>query len=274
MDRRTQTLVAAWLATQRSDNTRDAYERDVHAFARWCASHGTRFLDARADDLDHYRDESLAAGASAATVVRRLSGIASFFRYAAGAGAVDDNPADDVERPDPDPAATAALDDAEVAAMLGAADALGPKTAALIALLALDGMRLGEVLAIDVPGVHVDGDTVSVEVRRRGERGRVAVADRTAGAVAAYVARRRRGPLFLGERPTAPEPTRLSRFGADFLIKRAAAAAGIAKPVSANVLRRSYVEAAHRAGTPLAAIARHVGHKEARETARMLEHQR
>ncbi len=274
VNRRTRNLVAAWLATHRSDNTRDAYERDLAAFARWCDDRGMDPLRASPEDLDCYRDACLAAGASPSTVTRRLSGVSSFFRYATAAGSIGDNPADFVERPDLESAGPATLDDGELESLLDAADLLGPKTAALLSLLALDGLKLREVLAVDVPRVCLDRDTVSVEVQRRGEREQVQVAERTGAAVAAYVAKRRRGPLFLGERRSTPKPTRLSRFGADFLIKRAGAAAGIDKPVSANVLRRSYIDAAHRAGTPLATIAHHVGHKEVRETARLLEDRR
>jgi site-specific recombinase XerD len=270
VDRRTEALVAAWLATKASPNTRTAYERDLLGFTAWCDERGRRALDAGTGELDAYRDACLAAGASPATVTRRLSGIASFFRFVTGAGARGSNPADDVERPAPDPQRPT-LDDHELAALVGAATDLGPKTAALVALLALDGMKLGEVLAVDVPRVRLADDPVAVELTRRGRRTAVAITPETATAVTAYVAARRRGPLFLGDSAVADRSTRLTRFGADFLIKRAAVAAGIAKPVSASMLRRSYMDAAHRAGTPLADIADHVGHREVRETARIVD---
>jgi site-specific recombinase XerD len=228
-------------------------------------------LEASAADLDDYRDACLASGASPATVTRRLSGVASFFRYVASTGTVDANPVDDVDRPAQDTAGRAVLDDSEMAALVDSADDLGPKTAALVALLALDGMKLGEVLAIDVPRVRIDDVPVAVELTRRGRAEAVAVSPRTAAAVAAYVAARRRGPLFLGDSAVSARPSRLTRFGADFLIKRAGVAAGLDKPVSASMLRRSYIDAAHRAGTPLAVIAQHVGHREVRETARLID---
>jgi len=271
VERRTQRLVAGWLTTYRSDNTRDAYERDMVAFVRWCAATGRDPLRASPSDLDAYRDDALTAGASAATVTRRLSGIASFFRYANDVGALDANPVDQVERPEADAAAPATLDDGELASLLDAADEHGPKTAALVALLALDGMKLGEVLAIDVPSVRVGRKSVSIEVSRRGADENVALAPRTAAAVAAYLADRRRGPLFLGDSPVAAKRARLSRFGADFIVKRTGASAGIGKPVSASILRRTYIETQHRAGTPLADIAQHVGHRDVRDTARLLE---
>jgi site-specific recombinase XerD len=271
VDRRTTRLVAAWLATHRSDNTRSAYERDLAHFSRWCDSTGRDPLRAGPDDVDGYRDACLAAGASPATVTRRLSGVASFFRYATGVGVLTANPADAVARPEGEAATPASLDDGELGALVDAADDLGPKTAALVALLALEGLKLGEVLAIDVPRLRLDDRSVSVDVRRHGATQTIAVTPRTAAAVTAHVAGRRRGPLFLGESPVAHRPARLTRFGADFLVKRAGAAAGIGKPVSAGILRRSYVEAARRAGTPLAEIAQHIGHREVRETARLLE---
>src|SRR5690606_16546062 len=110
-------------------------------------------------------------------------------------GTVDVNPVDDVDRPAQDTAGRAVLDDSEMAALVDSADDLGPKTAALVALLALDGMKLGEVLAIDVPRVRIDDVPVAVELTRRGRPEAVAVSPRTAAAVAAYVAARRRGPL-------------------------------------------------------------------------------
>jgi len=271
VDRRTERLAAAWLATRTSENTRAAYQRDLAGFVRWCQERGRSPLEVSSADLDDYRDACLAAGASAATVTRRLSGIASFFRFATGAGSVGANPVDQVERPTPESPERTVLDDTELAALVDTSDALGPKTAALVALLALDGMKLGEVLAIDVPRVRIDAGAAAVEVDRRGRREEVAVTPRTAAAVAAYVASRRQGPLFLGDSASSTRPARLTRFGADFLIKRAGAAAGIDKAVSASVLRRTYVDVAHRAGTPLAEIAQHIGHREVRETARLLD---
>lgn len=271
VNRRMDRLVAGWLETHESPNTRAAYQRDVAAFASWCDVEGVGLLDAGPRDIARFRDSCLAAGERGSTVTRRLSGVASFFRYAKSAGVATRNPTEQTRRPAHDHAAPATLSPAEVDALMDAADALGPKTAALIGLLALDGIKLNEALAIDVQRVQVAAHAAAVEVDRRGERQQVDVDARTATAVAAYVAGRRRGPLFVGDSAVAHKPARLTRFGADFLIKRAGAAAGIEKGVSANVLRRSYIERARNAGTPLSDIAHQVGHREVRETARLLE---
>jgi site-specific recombinase XerD len=271
MDKRTQRLVDGWLAEHPSPNTQAAYRQDLARFARWCAAVGLRPLQVGPEDLDTYRDACLAEGASTATVARRLSGIASFFRYAMAAGAVMGDPAGPVERPvAADPARAGVLDPAEMRAILVAAGQLGHKARALVTLLGLDGMKLGEALAVDVDDVTL-GRSPSLLLERRGTPQTVSLSRLTAGALAAYIAERTSGPLFLGDSATARQPTRLTRFGADFIIKRAGTAAGIDRPVSANTLRRSYIADAHREGRPLDAIARHVGHRETRETARFID---
>lgn len=271
MDRRTQRLVDGWLAGHPSPNTQAAYRQDLVRFAGWCAAAGLRPLAVAPADLDTYRDACLADGASTATVARRLSGIASFFRYAAAEGAVQGDPAGGVERPVAnDPARAAVLDPGEMRALLAAAGGLGHKAEALVMLLGLDGLKLGEALAIDVGDLSLRR-TPSVSLERRGTPQTISLSKLTAQALSAYIADRRAGPLFLGDSATDRRPARLTRFGADFIIKRAGAAAGIPRPISANTLRRSYIAGAHREGRSLEAIARHVGHREVRDTARFID---
>ena len=50
-----------------------------------------------------------------------------------------------------DRSSTTGLTETELIALLGAADADGPRSAALITLLALNGLRVGEALALDAP---------------------------------------------------------------------------------------------------------------------------
>ena len=64
---------------------------------------------------------------------------------------------------------------------------------------------------------------------------------------------------------------RLTRFGADHLIKQAATAARIERPVSANVLRRTHVATAERAGVPIDDIRHTMGHIDVRTTRRYME---
>jgi integrase/recombinase XerD len=271
VDRRTQRLLDAWLAERPSPNTQAAYRRDLTTFFAWCALTGREPFSVLGSDLERYRDACLEDGASVATVARRLSGIASFFRHAAAQDALRDDPMAGVDRPTlANPAESSVLDAAEVDSLVGAAFGLGAKTAALVTLLALDGMKLGETLNLDVGDVRVGQRAAWVSVQRRGRRQQLRLSPQASEAIARYVSQRRSGPLFLGESAVAHQPSRLTRFGADFIIKRASVAARIDKTVSANVLRRSYIGVAYEAGTPLEEISRHIGHRELRDTARFI----
>jgi hypothetical protein len=80
---REQLLAAAWLLSLRSARTRRAYFADFHVWLGWLAERDLEVLAARRVHVDLWAQKQLDAGAEATSVRRRLSGIASFYRYAA-----------------------------------------------------------------------------------------------------------------------------------------------------------------------------------------------
>ena len=223
-------LLAAWLATTGSNNTRAAYTRDLQVFISWATQAGVAPLSATAVHIDVFRVHCEAAGASPATVHRRLSALSSFYRHATAAAP---NPVDGASRPAAPASPTLALPALDAARVWAAATALGPRTAALIGLLMHDGLKTGDVLPLDVGDVRFGrGVTVlAVAVPR-------AVDPRTSPWLRRHVGARRDGPLFVGDNPTR-QPARLTRFGVDYLVKRTGAAAGLITPLTVNTLRRS-----------------------------------
>jgi integrase len=163
--------------------------------------------------------------------------------------------------------ARAGLDADHIAAVLAAAGRLGSRTAVLVGLMILNGMRLDEVLACNAADVRVRSRSVSITLARRGGARTVDIDRWTAAAVRRYLGERRDGPLLLGESPTR-RTARLTRFGADYLIKRAGAVAGIAEALSANSLRRTFVAQSHAGGMPLHEIRDRLGHRDVRTTRR------
>jgi integrase/recombinase XerD len=263
-------LVRDWLEDLTSFRTRDAYGRDVDAFIAWCDEKGHAPLEVSEVEVSEYRDNCGEAGALPATVARRLSALASFYQYALVAHAVPSNPVVAVERP-----ATAtrvpppALDEHDALALLDAAAAVGPKVVVLVALLMLEGIKLAEALALDIEQLDGSSWAMRATVTRRGAEQDLALDGRTARAITAYLDGRTTGPLLVGDSPTQDRAARLTRFGADFLLKRAATRAGL-EPVSANTLRRTYISLSHRDGAAVEDISRQVGHASARDTRRYI----
>jgi site-specific recombinase XerD len=256
----------------KSENTRDAYARDLEGFRWWCVEKGRSPLDASTLEIERYCDACGDRGASRASIMRRLSALSSFFDYAVEALAVAGNPARSAGRPFPvELAEQGSLSDAEADALYEAALGLGEREAVLVGVLLWDGLKLGEALALDLGDVATRGAGVWVWVRRRAGSDELRLDRRSAKAMRRYVAGRERGPLFVGRSPTRAADVRLTRFGGDYVVKQAVRAAGLdGRGVSANTLRRSYMASAHRHGSTVEAIQARVGHRSERETRRYL----
>src|SRR6202042_2901370 len=79
--------------------TRQAYELDLRQFASWCQQHQLALFAARRADIECFARDLEARGRARATVTRRLSTIAGFYRYAVEEELLDHSPAAHVRRP-------------------------------------------------------------------------------------------------------------------------------------------------------------------------------
>lgn len=261
-------VATTWLATYRSANTQDAYRRDLAAFTTWCDARGVAPLACSPRQLVAYREAKSEGGASAATVNRHLSSLRAFFDAAVAMGATPSHPL-----PRRAPAAIAPSDTValslEAAQRLLSASRVDVRTAVLVHLLLRDGLRLAEALGLD--HTHVEGPARAkvVTVRRHGRDHRITLSpDSSAAVVALQRAHGRTGPL-LTSRTHEHDGKRITRFGADHLIKGAARAAGLDE-VSANVLRHTHATLARRAGDDDEEIQLRMGHRDVRTTRRYL----
>ena len=173
------------LDTQRrlSPHTVAAYRRDLAAFLDFCGREG---VDSWAQ-LDSYHVRRFAAechrrGSSPRSIARRLSAARTFFGYLLRAGLVTSNPAVHVQAPKASRRLPATLDADQMASLLkpGADDPLALRDAALLELFYSSGLRLAELVRLDVDDVDLRDRTVRVVGKGAKTRivpvGRVAVA--------------------------------------------------------------------------------------------------
>ena len=84
-----------------------------------------------------------------ATKAKALQKLAAILRVAVGDGAIKTNPCEGIRRPSQKPRREGrALTEAEVAAVIEAAEEVDDSTAAMVSLMARAGLRIGEVLAL------------------------------------------------------------------------------------------------------------------------------
>ncbi|GGM23328.1 tyrosine recombinase XerD [Micromonospora sonchi] len=283
-------VTEAWLRNRRlSDHTRDAYRRDVAGWLAWCAD---RHLDPLRANFLHVNEygRALESGRSArtgrpltpATVARKLSALSSWYDFLVKLRALDTNPVAGADRPhiDRDHSATVGLTPDEVDALLAATEAdTGPTAArnrAAIALLADLGLRVGELVALDLTDLGAERGHRSVRfVGKGGKPRRRALTPSTAYAVDAYLAERatRQGvPVaqLTGALLVTASGARLDRHSVFRLVRRLARDAGIPAwaRLSPHSLRHAFATTARAEGVPLEDVQDAMGHADPRTTRR------
>jgi integrase/recombinase XerD len=79
--------------------TREAYALDLRQFTTWCRAHSVSLFAVRRADIECFARGLEVKGRARATVTRRLSTIAGFYRYAVEEELLDHSPAAHVRRP-------------------------------------------------------------------------------------------------------------------------------------------------------------------------------
>ena len=75
-------VALAGFLTGYRDLTREAYAFDLRQFASWCRARSVTLFAVRRADIEAFARDLEATGRARATVTRRLSSIAGFYRYA------------------------------------------------------------------------------------------------------------------------------------------------------------------------------------------------
>lgn len=247
------------------DLTRDAYALDLRQFSIWCEQHNLRLFSVRRPDIECYARDLEARGRTRATVARRLSTVAGFYRYAEEEGLLERSPAVHVRRPRLDYESHATgLDRNEVGALLVAAGLASAREHALVSLLAINGLRVSEALGaqIDQLGIERGHRTLTI-TRKGGKIVTIPLAPRTARAIDLAIGERVEGPIFLGG-----NGAQLDRHAAWRIVRRLARKAGINKPVGPHALRHAFITAALDAGVPLRDVQEAASHADPRTTMR------
>lgn len=154
-----------------SPHTHDNYARDLAALATWCDAQGIETWAA----LDHghvraFAARSHAGGLGPRSIQRRLSAIRTFFGYLNREGLCAHNPASDVRAPKSPKRLPRTLDADQMARVLDTAPAapegsderLARRDAAIMELLYSSGLRLAELVGLNLEALDLADRTVRV----------------------------------------------------------------------------------------------------------------
>jgi integrase/recombinase XerC len=148
-----------------SGHTVAAYRHDLQALAAFCAGRKVR----RWSSLNNFQVRAFAAaehagGIAPRSIQRRLSAVRSFYEYLMREGHAKNNPALEVRAPKSKKRLPATLDADQMARLLDfrASDSLSARDKAMMELFYSSGLRLSELVGLDVSAVDLKDRTVRV----------------------------------------------------------------------------------------------------------------
>ena len=251
------------------------------------------FLDGRVArgkaDLEHLDHRSIRAflgelyrrGDASASTARRLAAIRSFGRYLRRAGHTDRDPGAPLQAPRLERRIPAHLDEEAMAALLAAPDPatpLGRRDRAMLELFYATGVRLSELVGLDLEQLNLSGRLL--RVRGKGGKERLLPFHRSAAAaIRRYLPDR---PALLAAAPRTVRPAgaapdalflnyrggRLSARSVDRIVRRHVAASSARVGISPHALRHSFATHLLERGADLRAIQELLGHSRISTTQR------
>ena len=258
-----------------SDNTLEAYRRDLALWARHCAEKGIAPSKATADDVTAFLD-ALRRGRppasrplSPSSVARILVSVRSLHKYLRREGHVDIDPTATIGSPKKPRTIPKALPVEEIERILDQPQTtlLGRRDRAILETLYGAGVRITELISLDVDDVDLDDGSVLVRSGKGGKGRRVPLGRAARKAVGDYLATSRpelvkrssggsaRGALFLNARGG-----RLSRQGCWKILREHALAAGLGERVSPHTMRHSFATHLLDGGADIRAVQELLGH--------------
>jgi integrase/recombinase XerC len=242
------------------------YTTDLLGFFQFLRKRGVDSLD----EIDKhvirdYLSHLMAQGYVKASIARKLSAIRAFYRYLLREKVVSTNPLATTSSPKLDKRLPSFLTPDEVKQLLEAADLstpLGQRDRALIELLYASGLRVSELVNIDLE--HVNIDTCEIRVQGKGSKERIVLMGNPAiEALRTYLHQGR--PKLIGKKYT--NALFLNRYGGRIIERRVqrilekyAGLAGIDKRIYPHLLRHTFATHLLDGGADLRVVQELLGH--------------
>jgi len=267
-----------------SQHTVRAYESDLSQFLVFLAARGSRTrAQLTMADFDHlsireFLGDLHRRGNTRSSAARKLAAIRTFSRYLRREGILEGDPAALVGTPKREQRLPAHLGEAEMSALLDMPDGsqpLGRRDRAILELFYASGLRLSELVGLDLGDMNLNGRMVRV-LGKGGKERIVPFNHSTEQALRAWLRDRESfATVETGARAASRQPTpartsnplflnyqggRLSTRSVDRLVRKYVAACSTRFGISPHALRHSFATHLLERGADLRAIQELLGH--------------
>jgi len=249
-----------------TDNTVDAYMRDLQKLLTYLEGQQTEPTDVTLTDLQHFAASLHDIGIAPRSQCRILSGVRAFYRFLVTDGYMADDPTELLESPQigehlPEVLTTEEVDRLEAAIDLSRWE--GHRNRAIIEVLFSCGLRVSELVTLRLSDLFLEERFLRVVGKGRKER-LVPISQKAISELHFWFDDRCHMTIKAGEE----DYVFLNRRGAHLtrtmiliMVKRLAAEAGIEKTISPHTLRHSFATALLEGGADLRAIQAMLGHE-------------
>lgn len=249
-----------------SDNTRDAYVTDVSKLLNALAAADIDPTKATVDDLRTFMGDLHDLGIMPRSCARILSGIKNFYRYLRLEGIMETDPTELLESPSVGSRLPSVLSLEEIDALIAAMEdtPTGRRNRAIVETMYGCGLRVSELCALQIS--HIDFRNAVMLIRGKGSKERLVPVNEVAlTRIKNYVDTDRNDvPIASVDADTVFLNSRgrhLSRVMIFYILRDAAARAGIRTPLSPHTLRHSFATHLLEGGANLRSIQQMLGHE-------------
>lgn len=253
-----------------SNNTLQSYKRDILQYQEYVNKNGLNFLKIDTDELDAYFEHLKSLNKKTSTISRNLATIRSFYQFLVRNKKIKKDPTIGVQSPKVEKKAPSILTSKEVELLLEQpkdVDLKGIRDKAMLEFAYATGMRVTEIISLDITDVNVEESYVSCNVGAK--KRNIPLGTLSLKALVEYIEKAR--PILIKDDSNKAlfvniNGKRLTRQGFWKIVKYYKEQAHITKDITPHVLRHSFATHLLQNGADLKAIQTMLGHSDISST--------
>ena len=255
---------------QASSNTVSSYMRDIRQYAEWLGMENIGIVDASQQNISEYLAHLEKDGRSGATVSRTLASLKNFYAYLVSTGFVEKTPVVDIHVDRGEKKLPQILTGREIELLLSqpvCVDAKGFRDKAMLEVMYATGIRVSELIDLDVDDVNLDLGIIKCTGSRKTRA--IPLYPAALRAVTVYL-REVRDTLVASQNEKALfvniNGARMSRQGFWKILKHYQTTAHIDKEITPHTLRHSFAVHLLENGADLGSLQELMGHSDISST--------
>jgi integrase/recombinase XerD len=260
-------LDAVWAERGLSANTLKSYRYDLSQLALTLEKKDRELLHASRGDILHFLATQVQAGRSPRSLSRYLSSFRQFYRWLLREGRIQTDPSALIESPKLGRGLPRALSEPQVVALLEAPDVetpLGLRDRTMLELMYATGLRVSELVDLEAVNLGINQGVVRV-MGKGGKERLVPLGEEALDWMQCYLRDSRPALMRGGNCPRLFVTARkagMTRQAFWYAVRKHAAIAGIAQPVSPHMLRHSFATHLLNHGADLRVVQLLLGHSD------------